>query len=206
MSNAVKYYLSAYNLVAFSFWAIYLVSFVTGGFVLNSHSLLLLNIAQGLAVLEVVHAILKWVKSPVGSTVAQVASRLLVVVLINMFLTVSLSNQWALAGIVIVSFAWSITELIRYSLYFLGTFNVQPQWLLWARYSFFIVLYPVGVSGEWCIILAPIIAGGLLPQQTDVSWVFYGYRVFALILFISYAYYFPVLYGYMWKQRKSKLQ
>jgi very-long-chain (3R)-3-hydroxyacyl-CoA dehydratase len=205
MSNAVKYYLGAYNLVAFLFWAVYLVSFIAGGLVLNAQSLLLLNIAQGLAVLEIVHALLKWVKSPVGSTIAQVASRLLVLVLINLFTNGIMTDKAVLIGVIVVSFAWSITELVRYSLYFLSLFNLQPGWLLWMRYSFFIVLYPTGVTGEWLIILAPVIAAGFFTSQFGTSWHFYGYRILVVLLFISYAYYFPVLYRYMWKQRKSKL-
>jgi very-long-chain (3R)-3-hydroxyacyl-CoA dehydratase len=206
MSNTVKYYLAGYNLVAFGFWAIYLISFITGGLELNHLSLLLLNIAQGLAVLEVVHALLKWVKSPVGSTIAQVSSRLLVLVLINMFNFGTMTDTVVAIGVIVVSFAWSITELVRYSLYFLSLFDKQPRWLLWMRYSFFIVLYPTGVIGEWLIILAPVIAGGVFAHERDVALSFYGYRAFVVILFISYVYYFPVLYGYMWKQRKSKLQ
>jgi very-long-chain (3R)-3-hydroxyacyl-CoA dehydratase len=82
MSKAVKYYLGAYNGIAFLAWAAYLVCFLAAGFQLDAPSLYLLNIAQGLAFLEIVHALLKWVKSPVLSTAAQVASRLLVLVLI----------------------------------------------------------------------------------------------------------------------------
>ena len=205
MSNAIKYYLSAYNLIAFVFWAVYIISFVTGGFVINSHSMLLLNIAQGLAILEVIHALLKWVRSPVGSTLAQVASRLLVVLFINVFRTIPVWDAVLIPAIIIVSFAWSITELVRYSLYFLSTFKVQPEWLLWARYSFFIVLYPLGVTGEWLVFITPVIMGGVFAHPGDVLTGFYGYRIFVLILFISYVYYFPVLYRYMWKQRKAKL-
>jgi very-long-chain (3R)-3-hydroxyacyl-CoA dehydratase len=205
MSNAVKYYLGAFNAAAFIFWAAYIICFIATGFYLNPQTMLLLNIAQGLAVLEIVHALLKWVKSPVGSTIVQVSSRLLVLVLINMFNTGSMTDTIVAVGIVVVSFAWSITELVRYSLYFLSLFNKQPGWLLWMRYSFFIVLYPTGVVGEWLIILAPVIIGGVLAHGREVPLSFYGYRAFAVVLFISYAYYFPVLYGYMWKQRKAKI-
>ena len=206
MSNAVKYYLGGYNLIAFIFWTAYLFAFITGGLVLNHPALILLNIAQGLAILEVIHALLKWVKSPVLSTLAQVASRLLVVVFINVFVMNGFNSTGLSVGIMIVSFAWSITELVRYSLYFLSLFDVQPAWLLWMRYSFFIVLYPVGVTGEWLIFLAPILANGFsFTVEPGVLPVYYGYGVLVLVLFISYAYYFPVLYGYMWKQRKAKL-
>jgi very-long-chain (3R)-3-hydroxyacyl-CoA dehydratase len=161
MSKPVKYYLAAYNLVAFIFWLLYLLSFLSAGLELNSSSLLLLNIAQGLAVLEIVHALLKWVKSPIASTVAQVASRLLVLVLINVFVKNPSLTPVVSMGVIICSFAWSITELVRYSFYFLSLFNRQPGFLLWMRYTFFIALYPLGVTGEWLILAAPLIINGL---------------------------------------------
>ena len=42
--------------------------------------------------------------------------------------------------------AWSVTEVIRYNLYWIKlAFGSVPYPLLWCRYSFFIVLYPLGV-------------------------------------------------------------
>ena len=197
MNKTIKYYLAAYNVVAFIFWALYLFSFITSGFVLTTSGLLLLNIAQGLAVLEVVHALLKWVKSPVGSTLAQVTSRLLVVVLINVFIQEAPLASVLKTGVAICSFAWGITELVRYSFYFLSLFNIQPVWLLWMRYTFFIVLYPLGVTGEWIILAAPLFVQGF-----SIS----GYTVFLIVAFAAYTYYFPILYKYMWKQRSIKLK
>jgi very-long-chain (3R)-3-hydroxyacyl-CoA dehydratase len=195
MKNSIKYYLAAYNLTAFLFWLAYLVAFTRSGLMLDSNGLLLLNIAQGMAVLEILHTILKWVKSPVLSTAAQVFSRVLVVVLINMFLQHPPLTSVAEIGIKIVSFAWGITELVRYSFYFLGLLDIQPRWLLWMRYTFFIVLYPLGVTGEWFIIASPLVV--------HFAWTLYTGMVGALS--ISYIYYFPVLYMYMWKQRRARL-
>ena len=206
MSNTVKYYLAAYNLTALFFWALFIVRFFSSGLNLDA-GLPLLNIAQGLAVLEIFHAILKWVKSPIGSTIAQVASRLLVVFVVDAHMCdISLTQSIGVysynaslsmaIGILIVSLAWSITEMIRFSFYFLSLFNLQPRWLLWMRYTFFIALYPLGVTGEWLIFISPIIA---------VGFAFNFYTAFVVLLFVAYAYYFPVLYKYMWKQRKLKL-
>jgi very-long-chain (3R)-3-hydroxyacyl-CoA dehydratase len=214
MNKTLRYYLAAYNLVAFAFWAAYFVYFIATGFKIDVYSMLLLNIAQGLALFEILHAVLKWVKSPVGSTVAQVASRLLVVVLIDNYVLVMIARGMAFIeptgppkvpvnsfsvtdiGIIIISFAWCITELVRYSLYFLSQFNKQPKWLLWMRYSFFIGLYPLGVIGEWVIIVAALWVGGF-----NVI----AYSCFLGVLFLAYSYGFPVLYRYMWRQRKAKL-
>ena len=196
MHTSIKNYLAAYNFIAFAFWAAYLVSYVSSGLQMNSLNLLLLNIAQGMAVLEVLHALLKWVKSPVVSTSAQVASRILVLVFINLFIQTYDAVTIFDIGVKVVSFAWGITELVRYSLYFLGLFNKQPASLLWMRYSFFIVLYPMGVTGEWLILLTPVVANGI---------VFNFYTALIVVLLVSYLYYFPVLYKYMWKQRKAKI-
>ena len=196
MHKSIKNYLAAYNLIAFAFWAAYLVSYISSGLQMNSLNLLLLNIAQGMAVLEVLHTLLKWVKSPVVSTTAQVASRILVLVFINLFIQTYAAVSIFDIGVKVVSFAWGITELVRYSLYFLGLFNKQPASLLWMRYSFFIVLYPLGVTGEWLILLTPIVANGI---------VFNFYTALIVVLLVSYLYYFPMLYKYMWKQRKAKI-
>jgi very-long-chain (3R)-3-hydroxyacyl-CoA dehydratase len=163
---------------------------------LNPSSLLLLNIAQGLAVMEIIHAFLKWVKSPVGSTIAQVSSRLLVVVLINVFIGDESLASVIHPGVIICSIAWGITELVRYSFYLLSLFDRQPPALLWMRYTFFIALYPLGVMGEWFILAAPIVMKGIS---------FSAYTIFLVLAFLSYAYYFPILYRYMWKQRRAKL-
>ena len=195
MNNSIKNYLAAYNLIAFIFWLAYLVAFVLAGFTLDRPGMVLLNIAQGLAVLEILHTILKWVKSPVMSTAAQVFSRILVLVLIDYFHHANSILSITQTGILMVSFAWGITELVRYSFYFLSLFDKQPSWLLWMRYTFFIVLYPFGVTGEWFIIVTPLV----------VHFAFSLYAAMVAILAVSYLYYFPVLYTYMWKQRKARL-
>jgi very-long-chain (3R)-3-hydroxyacyl-CoA dehydratase len=74
-------------------------------------------------------------------------------------------------------------------------FDKQPKVLLWMRYTFFIILYPLGVTGEWFIIASPLAA----------HFAFSLYAVMVLILAVSYLYYFPVLYKYMWKQRKARV-
>jgi very-long-chain (3R)-3-hydroxyacyl-CoA dehydratase len=201
MNNRVKCYLAAYNLVAFVFWALYLGAYVYNHMQLSPVNLSLLNIAQFMALLEILHAVLKWVKSPIGSTIAQVSSRILVVVLINVWMYKYWMDGVAvpgltLTGITIVSFAWSITELVRYSFYFLSLFKIELRPLLWARYTFFIILYPLGVTGEWLILIYPLLKNG---------WSFNITTAALALLFLTYAYYFPVLYGYMWKQRKAKL-
>lgn len=192
----MKNYLLAYNAVAFLFWLAYFAGFIVSGFTLNDTNILLLAIAQGMAVLEILHAAMRWVKSPVASTAAQVFSRLLVLGLILLLYYHYTIHTVGYVGIVTVSLAWSITELVRYSFYFFQLQNKNPKALLWMRYSFFIVLYPVGVTGEWLILVSPLFG---------MVFSFYAYAAVLVVLAASYVYYFPVLYKYMWKQRSKRL-
>jgi very-long-chain (3R)-3-hydroxyacyl-CoA dehydratase len=197
MSNSIKYYLAAYNLAAFVAWGFFLFNYFLSGYVMNHDNLMLLNIAQGMAVLEIVHVLLKWVSSPVISTIAQVFSRIFILVLINIFIKNEPLPFITNTGILIVSLAWGITELVRYSLYFLQLFGRQPEFLLWMRYSFFVVLYPLGVTGEWFILVTRLVTNGITLS---------AYTIFLIIAAASYIYYFPVLYKHMWRQRATKLQ
>ncbi len=196
MKQFVRYYLAVYNLSAFIFWSLFLLQFLFSSFELTDIGIVLLNIAQGMALLEVVHTILKWVKSPIISTAAQVFSRIFVLVLINLFRHHEPLLALTHIGFIIVAIAWSITEIVRYSYYFLLLFNREPRWLLWMRYSFFIILYPLGVTGEWLILGTPIFEQGITLNL---------YTLVIGITLIAYIYYFPVLYGYMWRQRKAKV-
>jgi len=202
MTKGVKYYLAAYNLIAGVLWAFFLFRFITDGCKITGTSFYILNIAQGMALLEILHALLKWVKSPLGSTIAQVLSRLMVLILIDYYTgTTDLpyteqARTFIYAGIVMAVMAWSVTEIIRYGLYFLTLFDSQPQWLVWMRYSFFIVLYPLGVTGEGLIIIFTLLPRGL---SLNIN------TAMVAVIFVAYAIFFPRLYMYMWKQRKLKL-
>ncbi|WVO13685.1 hypothetical protein L204_101306 [Cryptococcus depauperatus] len=100
---------------------------------------------QTLAVLEVVHAGLGWVRSPVGTVTAQVASRI-----------------WTVWGVIeavphithrsplftTMLLAWSLTEVIRYTFYTLSLLSVSSPALNYLRYTTFIPLYPLGAGSE----------------------------------------------------------
>lgn len=45
-------------------------------------------------------------------------------------------------------FAWSVTEVIRYTFYFLSLLHIDIYALNWCRYTFFLVLYPLGAGSE----------------------------------------------------------
>lgn len=53
-------------------------------------------------------------------------------------------------------FAWSFTEVIRYSFYALSLVEKPPTFLLWLRYTTFYVFYPIGASSEAFLIYATL--------------------------------------------------
>ncbi|CAF0721977.1 unnamed protein product [Didymodactylos carnosus] len=107
-----------------------------------------LKIYQTAAFMEVLHAALGLVRSNAMIVFIQIISRV--------FLVWGVVNYISYAqltpGLLIAVTCWSITEIIRYSYYALNLFNSSPSWLTYCRYTFFIVLYPLGVVGElWTI-------------------------------------------------------
>lgn len=84
---------------------------------------------QSLAVLEVVHALLGLVKTPVPTTVIQVASRLWLVWGISERYQQSSLTPWYASMV----FAWSVTECVRYPFYANALMGSESPFLLWAR-------------------------------------------------------------------------
>ncbi|WVR08308.1 hypothetical protein IAU60_005361 [Kwoniella sp. DSM 27419] len=100
---------------------------------------------QSLAVLEVVHAALGWVRSPLGTVMAQVASRVYTVWGVAEAVP-EVSHSSPLYATMLL--AWSLTEVIRYTFYALSILQVQSPLLNWLRYTTFIPLYPLGAGSE----------------------------------------------------------
>merc|ERR1712080_332796 len=102
-----------------------------------------------MGVLEIVHPMLNMVRASVGSTAVQVFSRILVVSVLNMTDISKNKDDWYgtfFPACLII--AWTVTEFIRYSFFGLNLLNIQFWPLKWCRCTFFIVLYPLGVTGE----------------------------------------------------------
>ena len=105
--------------------------------------------------------------------------------------------------------SWSVTEIIRYSFYALNEMKLQPYFLLYLRYTTFIVLYITGVASELIVLYfrMPYIKEHRphsYNMPNDYNWAFDTYYLL-IIVFLSYIPGFPQLYGYMWKQRALKL-
>ena len=125
--------------------------------------------------------------------------------LILQFFPSSISN-----GYFLLSFGWSIIEIVRYSYYILSLFQKDfsnfniPYLLIWCRYSFFVVLYPIGVSGE---IITIWNAKKDFCKYT--LWKNSNFKItLADLVYPAYILYIPsliFLYGYLFKQRKKVL-
>ncbi|KAA0715571.1 Very-long-chain (3R)-3-hydroxyacyl-CoA dehydratase 2 [Triplophysa tibetana] len=105
--------------------------------------------------------------------------------------------------------AWTITEIIRYSFYTFSLLNHLPYLIKWARYTFFFVLYPMGVAGELLTIYAALpyvqktgLYSITLPNKYNFS---FDYHTFLILVMISYIPLFPQLYFHMMRQRKKVL-
>ena len=220
-----KTYLLAYNASLILGWAYVLV--LAGATVVTSGSSAVyaaveipLLVAQTAACLEVVHAMTGLARSPVLVTAMQVSSRLMVVWGVlwisppSRVATLSLGGL-TLGGVEIglgvpsLLLCWGVTEVVRYSFYFFKLLGEVPRLVVWARYTLFIVLYPLGVSSElWCAYsgFGHLVESGAfsyrMPNPYNVAW---DFSVVQILFFLGYVPGFPKLYLYMLKQRKNTL-
>ncbi len=192
----MKTYLKLYNLTLAIGWAALLTLYILNGCKLDQIGLILLNVCQFAAVLEIIHAALKIVSSPVVTTIKQLGSRFMVVVLIDLLKSDEYMNVAGITGLHLIMFAWGITEIVRYSFYFSGLIGKEVKLLVFLRYTLFLLLYPMGVTGELLIIYSWMAKDGLSFSANDV--------VFGAI-FLSYFIFFPGMFGHMLSQRKKKL-
>ncbi|KAE8901813.1 hypothetical protein PF005_g11276 [Phytophthora fragariae] len=159
-----------------------------------------LKVVQTMAVMEIVHAAVGFVRSPLGSTLMQVSSRLWLVWAINVLCPVS-RYQF---GFPLMVASWGLVEVPRYSFYALNLYNAVPGFLFFLRYHLFMVLYPSGVLGEvLCMVssLSFLSTGAYaiqLPNTHNVSISLYVVVVLVLLVYIPGL---PVMYGHMLTQR-----
>lgn len=138
MANMRDAYLIFYNILQFCGW---LAILITG-------RLDLLMWFQTIQMLEVVHCLIGFVKSSAIQTFAQILSRLVIV----WMCLVPYRETHETIGLDMILWAWPIAETTRYIYYALNLMKLNLYIVTWARYTFFIVLYPLGVSGELLIL------------------------------------------------------
>ncbi|CAG9768552.1 unnamed protein product [Ceutorhynchus assimilis] len=209
-SLEVKYYLIGYNFVQTIGWSIIFYKLIfyylsPGTKTLYDTVRCSLDIFQNAAVLEVVHAATGMVKSSPIMTAFQVASR--VVVVCGVLMATNAAREGL--GLPLALLAWSITEIIRYSNYFFNLIGSVPYFLKYLRYTTFIVLYPIGVTGELlCIFKAQNEVGQRqlysMKMPNNYNFIF-NYQHLLWFLMLLYIPLFPQLYLYMFGQRKKAL-
>jgi len=163
-----------------------------------------LKIAQTLAILEIVHTIIGIVPSNVLLTFFQVFSRIFVLWgVLNLSPPAQVS-----AGVPLLLLAWSITEIIRYSYYVLHLVGLASI-IQWFRYTLFIALYPIGVTGELLCIFSTLeyvrqknIFTIQMPNKFNVA---FDYQYALIVIMLTYVPIFPQLYLHMFAQRRKIL-
>jgi very-long-chain (3R)-3-hydroxyacyl-CoA dehydratase len=215
MGSLRRQYLIAYNLAMLGGWALValrlLRALTRGGPVAHE----LFSASRGpvrslllASCLEIVHAALKLVRSPVGTTAVQCSVRLLSFTgAMDLGCPVVSASPYPAMAIG----AWTISELIRYAFYVAQLVSGSgPYWLTWLRYSAFIVLYPIGILGEMGSfykalphIEANKTASVLMPNRVNQSFDYASFVKVALVA--GYPPGFYALYSYMLKQRAKVL-
>lgn len=159
-----------------------------------------LKIVQTMAVMEIVHAAVGIVRSPIASTLMQVSSRLWLVWAINVLCPVT-RYQF---GFPLMVASWGLVEVPRYSFYALNLYNVVPNALFFLRYHLFMVLYPSGVLGEvLCMIssLGYLSTGAYSIQLPNTHNISISLYVIVILVLLTYIPGLPIMYSHMLTQR-----
>jgi very-long-chain (3R)-3-hydroxyacyl-CoA dehydratase len=170
------------------------------------HSSIFVKLFQVLALLETLHAMVGFVRSPVLPSVLQWMGRTHVLMCITDSI-VPLQKTTA-AGVLIL--CWAIIDCVRYPCYALGILNATPKWLLYLRYTLFIPLYPLGAASEMKLMYDSI---GFV-KRVEMYYVHmpnvlnfaFDYSWFLYLVLMGYPFMFAQLYFYMFHQRRRKLK
>ncbi|NWI52449.1 HACD2 dehydratase, partial [Calyptomena viridis] len=145
------------------------------------------------ALLEEYLLIAKYLPGIVPSSVVLTAFQVMSRVFLTWAVTHSVKEVQTEDSVLLFVVAWTITEIIRYSFYTFSLLNHLPYLIKWARYTLFIVLYPMGVSGELLTIYAAL---PFVRQSGFLTSNFIYLNLFSV---------FPQLYFHMLHQRRKVL-
>lgn len=172
----------------------------------------LVFLAQHVMLLEMVHAVLGITRSSIATLAMQLFSR---VHMAHVMLHVP--DAWPQATVGVMA-AWTVADLTRNLYYLASMFKLSIGPLTWARYSLFIVNYPVGVGCELMVMYAAM-KGNLLSrvraQGTLDDWVLSAWNggirhvqpymdPFVLLFLVWGVLGLGSLYTYMLAQRRKK--
>lgn len=151
-----------------------------------------LTIFQIVQIVEVVHCVVGLVPSNPIITLQQTLVKIAIVCgIVQPFIGPKDS-----LGVFLVIGCWSVAEITRYLYYALNLLDFVPHLVItWCRYSFFLVLYPIGVVGELLLIYASLdeIASNPklalpLPNFLNVSFYLHFALVGVMLLYIPRKY------------------
>ncbi|CAE8585659.1 unnamed protein product [Polarella glacialis] len=206
----VKGYLALYSAAQMMGWSMGLFIFATQGATAAENVISTVTYMQ---LLEVAHAAIGMVPSNPVLTLMQIASRVMMVQ--NLACSTSVESRAGMAPWqILMFFAWSVTEVVRYCYYTLNTLGVQIPPLTWLRYSTFLILYPLGISGELGMTFYALPEMTLRAATTTSGCDLAGacgklaaivQRVGFPALLGVYALCFPMLFGTMLSQRRKVL-
>ncbi|TNF28509.1 MAG: hypothetical protein EP314_03730 [Bacteroidetes bacterium] len=191
-----KLWLIAFNILTFLAWVAFFIHSLFHGLQFDGQSLVMLAFAQGLAIFEIMNAVLGIAGAHWLLTTVQVFSRFLVVALLLWMPAEHVANFGWKSGFAVITVAWTITEMVRALYYLAGIFNQEVYMITFCRYSFFVVLYPLGVAGEFMVMYC---------FWDWREWTIDPINVALALVALSYFVGFPKLFGHMLKQRKKKL-
>jgi very-long-chain (3R)-3-hydroxyacyl-CoA dehydratase len=209
-SLVVNAYLFLYNFIQVLGWSYLLFQIVN--FYVNppkSQSLwdivkYTVGIFQNAAFIEIFNVATGLVKSNLAVTIQQVLSRVAIVAAIAFIPETSNSP-----GLPLALTAWCFAEITRYSYYGFNIVGYIPYLIIWARYTFFYVLYPVGVTGELLVYWASL--GYLertkmwtieMPNKLNIALSLWSAIAMVMLIYIPL---FPQMYMHMVYQRKRTL-
>lgn len=170
LSMVAKIILAVYNCICFAIWSHILFRTMDHIWLYQSgpqpfSNLFaaispLFEIVQCAAFIEVLFAILGWVPSSPMACFVQCFARCLVLFSSMTSRTAVAQNSFIYPGVIdishgiVIMFAWSTAEVVRYAFYALQIISPQgpPAGLIWLRYTWFIVAYPLGATNEMAIL------------------------------------------------------
>ena len=151
-----------------------------------------LSIIQFAQFIEVLHCLIGLVKSNALITFQQIFTKNLIVFGIA---TPFIGPKFSL-GIFLVTGCWSIAEITRYLYYASNILNLVPYALTWCRYSFFLILYPIGAAGELLLIFSSLNEisknpnlSFQLPNVLNVSFYLHFILIAFMLLYIPCKYF-----------------
>ncbi|KAL5380238.1 hypothetical protein PMIN02_010697 [Paraphaeosphaeria minitans] len=148
---------------------------------------------QTLTLVEIVHAAVGIVKSPVSTTATQVLTRCIQVWMIWWCFPSSTASSYAFLILVL---AWATADAIRYLYLALNIHGKAPKSLVWLRYNMFYPLYPIGIGAEWWLMYRSVGPVGRVNATLPYVW------YFLLALYVPGAY---TMSTYMVKQKRKIL-